>query len=35
MNLPRALNSMLPVYRIGLGFDLIHIAHYGLAADPL
>jgi hypothetical protein len=33
MNLPASLDSMLPIHRIGLGFDLIQLDHYALAIE--
>lgn len=30
MNLPATLDSMLPVHRVGFGFDQIHLGHYAL-----
>jgi hypothetical protein len=33
MNLPAVLDSMLPVERVGIGFDQIHLAHYHLSIE--
>lgn len=33
MNLPASLDSMLPIHRLGLGFDQIYLNHYALAVE--
>jgi hypothetical protein len=32
-NLPTTLNSMLPLHRVGMGFDQVDLRHYGLSAE--
>jgi hypothetical protein len=32
-SLPTLLNSMLPLYRLGMGFDQVDLSHYKLVAD--